>query len=215
MDQQTADRLGFTQAIGRYRNLIGYMAVVGLLAGSVFAALSPPAFTARAAVLFTAWSCPAGAICGGPAFSPVYGGAVLSQLFPGDVQVGQGAPGVVVVSATARTAAQAESTVDAAVSDYLGSGGSMSYTPASPPAIAHSRPDLGQQGSAQMLMPATTTSAGTTPQRLLGAALLGAVFAALLGVIAALAGGLTTIDPLAARRSLRAGAPGGRPLDRS
>jgi hypothetical protein len=194
MNQQTPDLLRFAQIIGRYRNLIGYMAVVGLLAGTVFAALNPPGFTARAAVLFSAPSCPAaGAICGGPAFSPDYSVAALPDSFPGTVQVTQGLPDVVVVTTTAGTAAQAESTIYAAVNSYLTYADSQSY--------------MGQQASAQVLQQ-TTASAGTMPQRLLDGALLGAVFAALLGVIAALAGARATIGPLAAPRRVRGGAPG-------
>jgi len=212
MDQQTPDLLRFAQIIGRSRNLIGYMAVVGLLAGLVFAALNPPGFTARAAVLFSTPSCPAvGAICGGPAFSPDYSLAALPDSVPGAVQVTQTMPDVVVVTATAGTAAQAESSIAAVVNSYLTYADSQSY--------------MGQQASAQVIQQ-TTASAGTaTPLRLLDGALLGAVFAALLGVIAALAGAQTTIGRLAAPRRVRVGAPGfeagqqqvvgGSPLTRS
>lgn len=195
MDQQTPDRLRFAQIIGRYRNLIGYMAAVGLLAGLVFAALNPSGFTARAAVLFSAPSCsPAGAICGGPAFSPDYSLAALPDSVPGVVQVTQTMPDVVVVTTTAGTVTQAESSIDAAVNSYLTYVDAQSY--------------MGEQASAQVIQE-TTASAGTaTPLRLLDGALLGAVFAALLGVIAALAGARATVGPLAASRRIRGGAPG-------
>jgi len=189
------DQLRFAQIIGRYRYLIGYMAVVGLLAGTVFAALNPAGFTVKAAVLFSAPSCPAaGAICGGPAFSPDYSVAALPDSFPGTVQVTQTMPDVVVVTATGGTAAQAESAIGVAVNSYLTYADSQSY--------------MGMQPSAEVIQQ-TTASAGTaTPLRLLDGALLGAVFAALLGVIAALAGARATVGPLAARRRVGDGAPG-------
>ncbi len=190
MDQQTPDLFRFAQIIGRYRNLIGYMAVVGLLAGTVFAALNPPGFTARASVLFSPPSCPAaGAICGGPAFSPEYSVAALPGSFPGTVQVTQALPDVVVVTATAATAAQAESTIDAAVNSYLTSADAQSY--------------MGQQASAEVIQQSTVSAGTATPVRLLDGALLGAVFAALLGIIGALAGACATVGPLAARRLTR------------
>jgi hypothetical protein len=184
------DQLRFAQIIGRYRYLIGYMAVVGLLAGTVFAALNPAGFTVKAAVLFSAPSCPAaGAICGGPAFSPDYSVAALPDSFPGTVQVTQTMPDVVIVTATGATAAQAESAISAAVNSYLTYADSQSY--------------MGMQPSAEVIQQ-TTASAGTaTPLRLLDGALLGAVFAALLGIIAALAGARATVGPLAARRLTR------------
>jgi len=169
------DQLRFAQIIGRYRYLIGYMAVVGLLAGIVFAALNPAGFTVKAAVLFSAPSCPAaGAICGGPAFSPDYSVAALPGSFPGTVQVTQTMPDVVVVTATGGTAAQAESAINAAVNSYLTYVDSQSY--------------MGMQPSAEVIQQTTASAGMATPLRLLDGALLGAVFAALLGVTAALAG---------------------------
>ena len=191
MDQQIPDLLRFAQIIGRYRNLIGYMALVGLIAGIVFAALNPPGYTAKALVAFNGPSCPAGAICGGPAFS-ADGKAALAAALPPGIQAAPVTPNVLALSATAGTAAQAESAVDAAVGSYIAYVGSLTY--------------MGQADSAELVLRPATASAGTAPpQRLLGGALIGAVFAALLGVIAALAGARTTIDPQAAPRGVRAG----------
>src|SRR5580704_12684066 len=73
MSQQTSGLSRFVQIIERYKILIGLMALLGGLAGAVFAALHPPGATSRALVVFAAPSCPAeGAICGGPMFSPKY-----------------------------------------------------------------------------------------------------------------------------------------------
>jgi hypothetical protein len=188
MDQQHPDRLRFAQAIGRHRYLIGFMAVVGLLTGLVFSALHPTAYTARATVAFSASSCLVpGAICGGPAFAAsaeIKAGWVV--LYPGGVAVDQKAPDVVSLTATASTAAQAEAAVNAAVDSYITTADSQSY--------------LGDAASAQVLSPPTVSGGTASPQRLLAGALFGALAAGLLGLIAALAGAQTSIDP---RRSAR------------
>lgn len=184
MSQQASDMPRFAQILGRYRTLIGVMAALGLLAGAVFAALNPPVFTSQALVQFPSWSCPGDAICGGPAFAsdlPDYGGARLLQELPSGVQVKPLAGNVMLLTTTARTAAQAEAATAAAARSYLAYAEAMSYP--------------GDQASAQILEPATTAT-GTPPLiRLRDDALLGALFGALIGVIAALAGGLATIDP--------------------
>jgi len=187
MSQQASDGPRFVQILGRYRALIGIMAAFGLLAGAVFAALNPPVFTSQALVLLPAWPCPAGAICGGPAFAPAGPasiGARLLQSLPVGVQIEPVAGNVVLVRATAGTAAQAEATTAAAARSSLAYADSLSYP--------------GEQASAQILQPATRAT-GTAPLiRLRDDVLLGAVFGALLGFIAALAGSAATIDPPAA-----------------
>ena len=52
MNQQAADMPKFVQILGRYKALIGIMALLGLLAGAVFATLNPPVFTSQAVVIF-------------------------------------------------------------------------------------------------------------------------------------------------------------------
>jgi hypothetical protein len=183
MSQPAADLPRFVQIIGRYRALVGTLAALGVLAGAIFAALNPPVFTSQALVLMAA-PCPNGAICGGPAFSPYYRGPRLLQSLPRDVQI-QALPGnVLSVTATAGTPAQAEATASAAACGYLSYADSLSYP--------------GGQASARILEPAAGAT-GTPPLvRLLGDALLGAVFGALLGVIAALGGSGATIDTMGA-----------------
>ncbi len=189
MSQPASDLPRFVQILGRYRGLIGVMAAVGLLAGAVFAALNPPVFTSRALVLLASPFCPEGAICGGPAFSsgsagPDYVGARLLQALPGEVQVKPSTGNVLWVSTTAGTAAQAEAEANTAALGYISYADSLSY--------------LGEHASAQLLEPATSAT-GTPPlRRLLDGALLGAVFGALVGVIAALAGSGTSVDTLPA-----------------
>jgi hypothetical protein len=193
MSQQEPDLPRFVRIIGRCKTLVGTMAAVGLLGGTVFAALNSPAFTSRA-LLLVAPTCPAGAICGGPAFMPAKVQAGLLKAVPGEVQVKPvtgTAPvtgTVLSVSAVAGTAAQAEAAADAAGRSYIAYMGSLSY--------------LGQPASAQMLQPATSATGTASPKRLFIGALLGAAFGALLGVIAALAGSRTTIDPPPAPQGL-------------
>jgi hypothetical protein len=184
MSQQAADLPRFVQIIGRYRSLVGIMALLGLFAGVVFAALNPPVFTSRAFVLYEP-PCPAGGICGGPAF--LVPGGPARKLTIG-AQLKPEAGNILSVSAVGRTAAQAEAAADAAARSLAGAG-SLSYQ--------------GEQISGLIAEPATTATG--TPQQLFGDALLGAVLGALAGILAALAGGRTTIDPLPAPRGLAVG----------
>jgi hypothetical protein len=192
MSQQAADLPRSVQIIGRHRTLVGLMAVLGLLVGVVFAALTPSVFTSKALVLVGESACPDGSICGGPAFSS---GAIqpgLPSALPDGVQVKLVTGNVVSVSTSAGTAVQAEAALDG----YLGIAGmsaptSMSYQ--------------GEQVPVRLLE-APTAATGTAPAKgLFGDALLGAVFGALLGIIAALAASRTTIDPLTAPQGFGAG----------
>jgi hypothetical protein len=178
MGQQEPDLPRFVQIIGRYKALVGALAAVGLLAGTIFAALNSPAFTSRA-FLVVAPTCPSGAICGGPAFLPAYSQAGLQKALPGEVQISPVGGDVLSVRAVAGTPAQAEAAANAAARSYIAYVSSRSYP--------------GEQ--AQMSEPATRATGTAPPKRLFIGALLGAAFGALLGVIAALAGSRTTIDP--------------------
>ena len=180
MSQQTSDLPRFVQIIGRYSILIGLLALLGGFAGAVFAALHPPGTTSKALVAFAAPSCPAqGAICGGPMFSPKYIQAAVLEEFPNGVQIELVTGSVMSVSATAGTMAQAEAKAHAAVA-YMGS---LNY--------------LGEQPAARVLEPATAAAGTTPPKQVFGDALLGALFGALVGVIAALASSRSTIEPVA------------------
>jgi hypothetical protein len=190
MSQQAPDLPRSVQIIGRHGSLVAVMAAAGLLAGTVFAALNSATYTSTALVA-AAPPCPVGAICGGPAFQPGYLPAGLLKAFPSGVQTKPVTSGVVSVSAVAGSAAQAEATADAAANSYIAYVGSLSY--------------LGEQVPARMLQPATTATGTAPPKRLFIGALLGAALGALLGVIAALAGGRTTIDPLAAPEGVDVG----------
>ena len=194
MSQQTPGLSRFVQIIERYSILIGLLALLGGLAGAVFAALHPPGTTSRALVVFAAPSCPAeGAICGGPMFSPKYIQAAVLKDVPNGVQIELVKGSVMSVSATAGTMAQAEANADAAVRTYIAYVGSLNF--------------LGEQPSARILEPATAVAGTTPPKQVFGDALLGAVFGALVGVIAALASSRSTIEPVALPQGPGVGGP--------
>src|SRR5580700_6252434 len=142
MNQQAPDLPRSVQIIGRYRALIGFVALLGALVGVVFAALNPPTSSSEALVVFTAPTCPAGAICGGPMFSPSYVEAMLLKEFPSGVQVKPVAGDVVSISVAAGTTAQAEAIADTVVHSYIADAGSMSY--------------MGEYASMRILQPATS-----------------------------------------------------------
>jgi hypothetical protein len=129
-------------------------------------------------------------------FSPAYFQAMVLKEFPIGVQVKPEAGDVLSISVAAGTAAHAEALADAAAHSFIVDAGSMSY--------------LGEYATAQILQPASSAT-GTAPlKQLAGDALLGAVLGALLGIIAALAGAQTVIDPptLPREASVSDGRPG-------
>ena len=180
MNQQAPDLPRFVQVIGRYRSLIGVVALLGALVGVLFAALNPPESSSQTLVVFTAPTCPAGGICGGPAFSPAFIEPMLLKQFPNGVQVKPVTGDVVSISVAAGTAARAEVIANAAARSYIVDAGALPY--------------MGEYASVQILQPATSAAAPTPLKQVVGDALLGAVLGALLGVIAALAGSQTIID---------------------
>jgi hypothetical protein len=198
MSEQVPDLPRSVQIIGQYRILVAFMAALGFLGGIVFGALNPPGSASKALVVFAAPPCPGGggAICGGPMFSPAYIQARLLKTFPSGVQIEPVAGNVLSVSVVAGTRAQAEATAEAAARSFVADAGSLSY--------------LGEQPSAKIIQPATTATGTTTPKQLLGDALLGGVIGALVGIIAALAGGQTIIDPVTLPRGLGLGGEDGQ-----
>jgi hypothetical protein len=194
MSEQVPDLPRSVQIIGQYRILVAFIAALGFLGGIVFGALNPPGSASKALVVFAAPPCPGGggAICGGPMFSPAYIQARLLKTFPSGVQIEPVAENVLSVSVVAGTPAQAEAPARSFVAD----AGSLSY--------------LGEQPSAKIIQPATRATGTTTPKQLLGDALLGGVIGALVGIIAALAGGQTIIDPVTLPRGLGLGGEGGQ-----
>jgi len=191
MNQQSPDLPRSVQIIGRYRSLIGVVALLGALVGVLLAALNPPASSSQTLVVFTAPTCPAGAICGGPMFSPAFVDGMLLQQFPSGVQVKPVTGDIVSISVAAGTTAQAAAIAHAAARSFIVDAGALPY--------------MGEYASAQILQPATTAAATTPFKQVAGDALLGAVLGALVGIIAALAGGQTLIDSPALARGLDIG----------
>jgi hypothetical protein len=191
MNQQPPDLPRSVQIIGRYRSLIGVVALLGALVGVLLAALNPPASSSQTLVVFTAPTCPAGAICGGPMFSPAFVDGMLLQQFPSGVQVKPVTGDVVSISVAAGTASRAAALANAAARSYIVDAGTLPY--------------MGEYASVQILQPATSTAATTPVKQVAGDALLGAVLGALVGIIAALAGGQTLIDSPALARGLDIG----------
>jgi len=192
MRQQARDPRGFFQVIRRHGVLVGIAAAAGLLAGAVFAAFSPVMITSTASVLLPPLPGPvlaatvviarsdpvlAGAL---PRVSP----AVSLETLRGEVQVKSVTRYVLSVSASARTAGQAEAAANAVAGSYIG--------------YASSAGSPAGRVQAQLLAPAMSAT-GTRPlvQVLLGA-LLGLVSGVLTGVTAALVSRRPAHDPLSA-----------------
>jgi len=191
LDQQAPDLPRFVQIMGRQKALIFLVTVLGLLSGALFAALNPPGGVTTERVAFAPPSCPAGAICGGPAFSTARIRASVLEIFPSGVKITPMTGNVVSVTVVAGTAGQAEVTAQRVAREYIYVAGSLSY--------------MGEQPSAQVLGPATTASGTTSFRSVENGALLGLVFGGLIGLIMALAGARTTIDPLPVPRGLAVG----------
>jgi hypothetical protein len=116
---------------------------------------------------------------------------MLLQQFPSGVQVKPVSGDVVSISVAAGTAARAAAIAHAAARSFIVDAGALPY--------------MGEYASAQILQPATTAAATTPLKQVAGDALLGAVLGALVGIIAALAGGQTLIDSPALARGLDIG----------
>jgi hypothetical protein len=191
MSEQTSELPRSVQIMGRYKTLIGFLAVLGLLGGTLWAVLNPPRTETSAFVVFAAPSCPAGAICGGPAFSPGTSEAPVIKAFPTGVQIKSVTGNVLSISAIGGTAAQAQAIANRASRLYIAFVDSLNY--------------MGQQPSAAIIQPATTATETTPPRQLFNDALLGAVVGALVGIIAALAASQAIIDTPTVAQGLSAG----------
>jgi capsular polysaccharide biosynthesis protein len=157
-------------------------AALGLLAGIVFAMLSPPLFTSRTLVVLPASAARHNgtqvAIAGSP---PVLEGA-LPNVKPAtslpalrsEIQVKSLTSSIISISAQGETAAQAARTANAVAGSYI------AYLDAATP---------GGQAQARVLDPALWATGTPLPARLLVPGGLGALLGALIGAIAALAFG--------------------------
>jgi hypothetical protein len=185
MGQRVPDARRFLQVIWRHGVLVGIAAGAGLLAGAVFAALSPVMVTSTALIVLPQSSpsmATAVVIAGSdPVLAsalPRVSAAASLEGLRRDVQVGSLTRYIVSVSAGARTAGQAEATADAVAASYIGYISSASSPAGRIPA--------------RMLQAATTATGTVPPMQVLAGALLGVVSGALTGVTAALWSGRPT-----------------------
>lgn len=192
MNQQAPDLPRSVQIISRYKSLIGFAALLGAMAGILLAVLNPVSSSSSGQVtaVFTAPMCPAGAICGGPMFTPAFFEAMLAKEFPTGVTVKPVDGNTLSISVAGQTVAQAQALATNVANSFMGTTSTMA-------------PGL------QINQPATT--AATTPvKRAEGYTLLGALAGVLLGVIAALAAGQTIIDSPTLPRGLGIGTADGQ-----
>jgi capsular polysaccharide biosynthesis protein len=191
MSQQAPDLRRFLQVIWRHGVLVGIAAAVGLLAGAVFAAFSPVMVTSTALIVLPQ-SSPSMATAVVIARSDQVLARALPRVSPatsleglrGDVQVKSLTRYVVSVSASGRTAAQAEATANAVAASYIG------Y-------ISSAGSPVGRVPT-RMLESATSATGTAPPIQVLAGAVLGVVSGALTGVIAAFSSRRPAHDPLPA-----------------
>jgi uncharacterized protein involved in exopolysaccharide biosynthesis len=178
MSQETPGLRRFPLNARRRWAAVGAVAVLGLLAGVGYGALSPPLLTSKTLVLLPS---SAGRFAGTQVViagsDPVLVGAmrgvdppVSLQTLRSRVQVERLTANVLLISAQGPTAAQAEGTVSAVANSYIGYIGSPRL--------------VGGRLQAQVLDPATTATGTPLSHRLLVTGGLGALLGALIGAIA-------------------------------
>ena len=200
MSEQALNVRRPVQIVRRHRILVAIVTALGLLMGVAYSVLTPPMLTSTALVVLP--EVVQGAASTGPdsgstttttgpdsymaaqvviaSSDPVLSGALPSvspamslDALRSKVKVTSPAVGILSVSANGRTAAQAEATANAAAKSYT-----AHVSSASAPA---------GRVLARILDPATVATGRGPLERLLIEAVIGAVFGALIGIIAALA----------------------------
>lgn len=191
MRQETRDLSRFLQVVRRVWTAVGEVAVVGLVAGIVFAALHPPVLTGTALVVLPPPPQGAQAVTSNGAPDPYTAtqeviadsnpvlSAALAYVRPamslgelrGDVQIGSLTSYILSVSVKGRVAADAETTANAVARSYL--------------AYVSSAGSPDGQAGPQMLELATSATGRPLPVSLL----ITGGFSALYGAIVALAFG--------------------------
>ena len=195
MSQRALDLRRTTQIVRRHKILVGFVVILGILAGGAYAVLNAPMLTSAALIALptSPLSTEPGATTGGTdpftATQEVIATSyqVLVNALPGvrpvmsldqlrrDVQDGSPAPGIMSITARGKTAADAEATANAVADSYIAYVGS----PKSP--VGHV--------SALMLESATNASGPEPIKRMVIFALLGALVGALIGAVVMLAVG--------------------------
>ena len=199
MSQQALDLPRAVQTVRRYRVLVGIMAVLGLLIGAAYATLNPPTFTGTALVVLpedaksaqSAQSVQDGSATGTNTIDaytsvqvviagsdPVLSGAQQSVSPPisvtklrGEVKVTSTTSGVISISATGTSAAEADATANAVADSYVAYVG-VKNSP------VHT--------VARVLQRAINVTGASRPIALISTALIGALVGALLGIIVSL-----------------------------
>ena len=178
MSQETPGLRRFPLNARRRWAVVGAVAVLGLLAGVVYGALSPPLLTSKALVVLpSSASRYIGTQVVIAGSNPVLVGAmrgvdppVSLQTLRSRVQVESLTTNVLLISAQGPTAAQAEGTVNAVANSYIG--------------YIRSPPSEGGRVQAHVLESATTATGTPPSHRLLVTGGLGALLGALIGAIA-------------------------------
>jgi uncharacterized protein involved in exopolysaccharide biosynthesis len=154
---------------------VGAVAVLGLLAGAGYAALSPPMLTSSALVVLPAFTHNTATQVVIARSDPVLAAALRSvrpalslQIMRNSVQVKSLSPTVLLISAQGKTAAQAEGTANAVANTYV------AYT---------SLRSAAGTVQARLLSPAVNASGTSLPSHLLVTDGLGILLGALIGVI--------------------------------
>jgi capsular polysaccharide biosynthesis protein len=180
MSQQALDLRRSAQIVRRHRRLVGIVAAFGLLVAGGYAAVHPPKFTSKALVVFPQSSSSMPTYIVVATSQPVLQGAQAS-LGPGvslqtlreEVHAGSVTSSIISISASARTAAQAEATANAVAKSYA------AYVSSPISIVPHIQ--------TQVLEPATSAAGGDTVEQLVIFGILGALFGAIIGMIIALA----------------------------
>ena len=177
MSQETLGPRGFLLITRRHLAAVGAAAVLGLVAGGVFAVLTPPVLASNALVMFPAATNSISTMVVVAASDPVLRGAqphirpaMSLRALRSSVQAKSLTSTIISVGAQGKTAVQAESTANA-VADSLVAYISSAHNPAG-------------QVKAQLLEPAMDATGTPLSHRLLVASGLGALLGVLLGAIA-------------------------------
>ena len=196
MSQQALDLPRAVQTVRRHRNLVGIVAVLGLLIGAAYATLYPPMFTGTALILLpqdlqSAQSVQNGSATGNSTIDtltsvqvvvagsdPVLSGALQNVSPPisftklrSEVKVTSTTSGIISISAKGTSAAEADATANA-VADSYASYVSGKNTPV--------------YVVARVLQRATNATGSSRLTALVSTALIGALVGALLGIIVSL-----------------------------
>jgi hypothetical protein len=177
MQQRAPDLHRSIRIIRRHAGLVSIAIAAGVLAGAVCVAFSPRMFTSTAFVNLPKPDVASAVVVARS--DPVLAGALLRgspaaslEALRGEVQVKTLAGDTLSVSASARTAAQAEVTANTVADSYIG----YISSPGSPAVRVQ----------AQLLVPATTATRPVLAVRLLVGAGLGLVSGLLIGAMGAL-----------------------------